>query len=287
MTQFPKSNNMDIFTLLLVQPLTNGLILFYKVLWNNLGLAILGFSIFLIFVMRPLTKPYLESMKKIKALEPQLAKLKKKYGSDKIKMSQAQGELYKQNKINPAGGCLPYLLQFVVLIALFRVFTATLASDANTTANVNKLLYTPLKFAQNEVLNTKFLYLDISKPDTFNLPGVPFALPGLFLILATLAQFLSVKITAPYLSAEKKVAKKTKSETDDMQVAMQQSMTYTLPLMTLVFGLRFPSGLALYWLVFSLVSVWQQVSMSGWGSLTPFISRLGLLQSTPGNEKRN
>jgi hypothetical protein len=42
--------------------------------------------------------------------------------------------------------------------------------------------------------------------------------------------------------------------------------------MTLIFGLRFPSGLALYWLVFSVVNVWQQVSMSGWGSLTPAIN---------------
>jgi YidC/Oxa1 family membrane protein insertase len=65
-----------------------------------------------------------------------------------------------------------------------------------------------------------------------------------------------------------------------MQVTMQKSMTYTLPLMTLVFGLRFPSGLALYWLVFSVVTVWQQVSMSGWGSLTPFVTRLGLVKST-------
>jgi YidC/Oxa1 family membrane protein insertase len=70
------------------------------------------------------------------------------------------------------------------------------------------------------------------------------------------------------------MAKKTKTGTDDMQVAMQSSMTYTLPLMTLIFGLRFPSGLALYWLVFSVVNVWQQVSMSGWGSLTPSVNLL-------------
>lgn len=271
---------MNIFTVLLVQPLTNGLILVYKLLGQNLGVAILVFSIVLIFIMRPLTKPYLESMKKIKALEPQLAKLRKKYGSDKLKMSQVQADLYKQNKINPAGGCLPYILQFIILIALFNVFTTTLAGNVNTTANVNKLLYTPLKFAETEVLNTRFLYLDISKPDTFNVPGIPFALPGAFLLLATIAQFLSVKITAPYLTAEEKLAKKTKGGADDMQTAMTQSMTYTLPLMTLIFGLRFPSGLALYWLVFSIVNVWQQVNMSGWGSLSPLVSRLGLLKYT-------
>jgi YidC/Oxa1 family membrane protein insertase len=278
---------MNIFTTILVQPLINGLVLFYKVLGQNLGVAILVFSVFLIFLMRPLTKPYLESMKKIKALEPQLAKLKKKYAGDKLKMSQAQADLYKQNKINPAGGCVPYLLQFAVLIALFNVFTTILAGNVDTAANVNKLLYAPLKLSENEILNTRFLYLNLSKPDTFSVPGIPFALPGIFLLLATVAQFLSVKITSPYLSAEQKVAQKTKTGSDDMQVAMQKSMTYTLPLMTLIFGLRFPSGLALYWLVFSLVNVWQQVGMSGWGSLTPLVSRLGLLKSHSGNEKNN
>ena len=54
----------NIFRLLLVQPLTNGLILFYNIFGANLGLAILGFSLFLIYVMRPLTKPYMESMKR-------------------------------------------------------------------------------------------------------------------------------------------------------------------------------------------------------------------------------
>lgn len=263
---------MNIFTVLLIQPLTNGLILFYKLLGNNLGLAILGFSVVLIYAMRPLTKPYMDSMKKIKAFEPQLAKLRKKYGNDKLGFSKAQADLYKENKINPAAGCLPYLLQFAIIIALFNVFTTTLG--ANSMGKVNNLLYPALKFENGSTLNTRFLYLDVSRPDSFKLPGVPFALPGFVLFLATIAQFLSAKITAPYIETEKKIAKKTKSESDDMQVAMQQSMTYTLPLMTLIFGLNFPSGLALYWLVFSIVNVSQQVSMNGWGSLTPQVRRL-------------
>jgi len=259
--------------------LINGLILFYKVLGGNLGVAIIFFSLFLVFIMRPLTKPYMESMKKIKALEPQLAKLKQKFGKDKMKMSQAQAELYKQNKINPMGGCLPYILQFVVLIALFGVFTITFPKNVNVatiTTDLNKRLYAPLQFPQGQTLNTKFLYLDISQPDKLNrlIPGIPDFVPGIFVILAALGQFLSVKIMAPYLSEEQKIAKKTKSQGDDMQVAMQSSMIYTLPLMTLVFGLQFQSGLALYWLVFSIMNVWQQVRMSGWGSLTPSVNLL-------------
>jgi YidC/Oxa1 family membrane protein insertase len=221
----------------------------------------------------------MESMKKIRALEPQLAKLKQKFGKDKLKMSQAQAELYKQNKINPAAGCLPYILQFVVLIALFGVFTKTFPKNVNVatiTTDLNNYLYAPLQFSQGQILNTKFLYLDISQPDKLNrlIPGIPDFIPGIFVILATLGQFLSVKIMAPYLSEEQKIAKKTKSQTDDMQVAMQSSMAYTLPLMTLYFGLQFQSGLALYWLVFSIVNVWQQVRMSGWGSLTPTVNLL-------------
>lgn len=265
---------MNIFTILLTQPLTNGLILFYKLLGNNLGLAILAFSVFLIFLLQPLTKPYMQSMKKIKQFEPQLSKLRKKYGTDKLGFSKAQADFYKENKVNPTAGCLPYLLQFAVLIALFQVFTSALSNEESATAKINNLLYPAVKFEEGVNLNTSFLYLNITKPDSFNLPGVPFALPGLFLILATVAQFLSAKITAPYIEAEKKAAKKTKQEGDDFQVAMQQSMTYTLPLMTLFFGLKFPSGLALYWLVFSAINVYQQVKMSGWGSLTPYVRKL-------------
>ena len=100
--------------------LLNGLILFYKFLGENLGVAIIIFSLVLVFSMRPLTKPYMESMKKIRALEPQLAKLRSKFGKDKMKMSQAQAELYKQNKINPMSGCLPYILQFVILLCALK-----------------------------------------------------------------------------------------------------------------------------------------------------------------------
>lgn len=262
----------NIFTTILVQPLTNGLILFYKYLGQNLGIAIILFSIFLIFALRPLTKPYMDSMKRIRDMEPQLAKLRKKYANDKMKLSQAQAELYKQNKINPTAGCLPYILQFLVLIALFQVFTVALSGQDIASGKLNQLLYAPLKFTDGQSLNTQFLYMDTTKPDTFHIPGITFGFPGLFLILATLAQFLSVKITTPYIAEEQKIAKKSKNELDDTQVMMQKSMTYMMPLMTLIFGLRLPSGLALYWLVYSIVNVWQQISASGWGSLTPAIN---------------
>lgn len=269
---------MNIFTTLLVQPLTNGLFFFYQIMGQNLGVAITTFSLALIFALRPLTRPYMDSMKKIKDLAPQVDKLKKKYGTDRLKFSQAQAELYKQKGINPSAGCLPYLLQIVILIALFNVFNTTLRSNGDTITKVNELLYPQLQLAQDSTLNSKFLFFDMTKPDTFNVPGLPFALPGILLILAALSQFVSVKVTAPYVAEEAKLAKKTKTQEDDIQVAMSQSMTYTMPLMTIFFGMSFPSGLALYWFIFSLVNTINQIKTSGWGGLTPFIRRLGLVK---------
>lgn len=246
-----------------------------------MGLAIVFFTIFLKVVLNPLTKPYTESMKKMKDLAPALSKLKERHAGDKVKLAQAQSELYKQNKVNPSAGCLPYLLQIVVLIAFFNVFSRTLYPKVDTISSFNKLLYKPLRFAENTTLNTKFLYLDVKIPDTVKLPFLPFMIPGPLLIGAALIQFLSAKVTSPLIKEEERIAKKTKQESDDMQVAMQKSMIYTFPLMTLVIGYQFPSGLALYWLMFSLAQTYQQIRSQGWGGLTPFAKRLGLIKSTP------
>ena len=176
---------MNIFQILLIQPLTNGLVLFYKLLNGNMGLSIVFFSIFLRIITIPLTKPYMKSMKKLKDFEPQLSKLKEKHKNDKKKLLEAQTEFYKQNGINPGGGCLPYLLQIAILIALFNVFNKVLASG-DIASKLNELLYQPLKLEEGHVIVTSFLYMDITKPDVFRIPGIPFNLPGPILILDTI-----------------------------------------------------------------------------------------------------
>lgn len=270
---------MNIFNTILIEPLANGLILFYRLLGSNMGLAIIGFSFALRLLLNPLTKPYIQSMKKMKEFEPQLAKLRERHKDDKKKLLEAQAEFYKQKGINPSAGCLPYLLQIIVLIALFNVFSRVLAPNGNAVSKFNELLYEPLRFKEGEALNTRFFYLDITKPDSFKFSFLPFSLPGPILILAAILQFASAKIMAPYQKFEEKIVKKTKGPADDMQLAMQRSMTYTFPLFTLIIGLSFPSGLALYWLLFSLWQLVQQYNTSGWGGLTPFLSRFGLLKS--------
>mgnify|MGYP001587000028 FL=1 len=268
---------MNIFDIILIQPLANGLVLFYKILGNNLGLAIIGFSVFLRFVLNPLTKPYMKSMKKIKEAEPQLNKLKEKYKNDKKGLVKAQSDFYKEKGINPGAGCLPYLLQIVVLIALFTVFTKVLVPGGEV-GKLNNILYEPLKFSSNETIRTKFLYLNLTKPDVFRIGGVPFPIPGPTLLLAAFLQLLSSMIMAPVVTLEQKIAAKTKKKEDDMQAAMQKSTMYTFPLFTIIFGMSFSSGLALYWAVFSAFQLIQQYQTSGWGGLTPWIEKTGLLK---------
>ena len=264
------------FTTLLKKPLANGLILFYNLLGQNLGLAIIVFSIFLRVILNPLTKPYMNSMKKMKDAGPQLEKLKKKYKNDPQKLMKAQSDFYKQKGINPGAGCLPYIFQIMILIAFFNVFTTVLVGNGEVVQKLNELLYAPLKLVQGGSLNTKFLYLNLTSPDTFVFFGL--TLPGPLLIMSAIAQLVSTQIMQPVTEASKKLAKKTLDKTDDMATSMQQSMIYMFPLMTLFIGLKFASGLVLYWLTFSLLQAFQQYKSYGWGGLTPWLKRFGLLK---------
>lgn len=265
---------MNIFETALIQPLANGLALFYQLLGQNMGLAIIGFSLVLRSVLTPLTKPYMESVKKMKEYAPQLNKLKKKYKDDRQKLLQAQADFYKSKGINPGGGCLPYLLQFVILIAFIRVFTRILSPEMDILSAFNELLYGPLKFSADAVINTRFLYLDLTKPDVINISGLPFPLPGPFVILAAFTQFVSVKIMSPVVEAQKERAKATPEASDDMQTAIQRTTVYTMPLLTLIFGINFSSGLILYWFTFSLFQTVQQFRSEGLGGLEPIVKRI-------------
>src|SRR3989344_5577359 len=155
---------MNIFTVLLTQPLANGLIIFYKI-FGNMGIAIIVFSLFLRFALSPLTKPYMESMKKMKSYQKDLNKLKLRHKGDKVKLAKAQADFYKEKGINPSAGCLPYILQIVVLLALFRLFMSILTPNVDTVAKFNEFLYEPLKIAQGETVNTYFLGRNIVEPD--------------------------------------------------------------------------------------------------------------------------
>lgn len=258
----------------LMQPLVNGLLLFYNISFQNLGLAIIALTIAIKVVLIPIVLPSAKSMQKMRDLGPEIAKLKKRHKDDKAKLMQAQADLYKEHGVNPAAGCLPQIVQIVVLIALFRVFINVLPSSGNEIEAVNKYAYPLLHISK--ALDTNFLYLNLIKPDVFHIPSFPFPVPGPFLLVAALLQFLSSKMMMPFVEKEKEVAEKTPGGGDDIAVAMQQQSLYMFPLLTIVAGINFASGLVLYWTASSLAQAVQQYFISGWGGLTPWIKRLKL-----------
>ncbi len=89
---------------------------------GNWGLAIIIITLIIKGLMYPLTKAQYTSMAKMRDLAPKMAQLKERYGDDRQKMSQATMEMYRKEKVNPAGGCLPLLLQMPIFLALYWVF---------------------------------------------------------------------------------------------------------------------------------------------------------------------
>jgi YidC/Oxa1 family membrane protein insertase len=96
------------------------------------------------------------------------------------------------------------------------------------------------------------------------------------LLAAALVQLASAKMMAPAVAAAKEKAAKTPEKSDDMMAGMQSQMTYLFPLMTIFIGYSFPSGLILYWFIFSLSNAIQQYFIGGWGGLEPWLRKLNL-----------
>ncbi|MGL4910081.1 MAG: YidC/Oxa1 family membrane protein insertase, partial [Cetobacterium sp.] len=97
------------------------ILIFINGITGNFGLAIIGLTILIKIILLPLTLKQDKSMKKMKQIQPLLEEYKEKYGNDKTLLNQKTMELYKEKNVNPAGGCLPLIVQLPILWALFGV----------------------------------------------------------------------------------------------------------------------------------------------------------------------
>jgi len=237
---------------ILIQPLTNALV-FLTGIFGSLGWAIIILTIFIRLLLLPLLLPTLKSSQKIKKIAPELEKLKKKYRQDKTKLAQAQMALYQKEGINPASGCLPTIIQMIILIALYQVFIKALNPDYYE--QLKNLLYPFVKMPSGGI-NLSFWYLNLNKPDLIG------KIPGFFLVTAAIFQLLTSKLTSPAVQIQDKAAKKTPEKSDDMAVMMQKQFLFTMPLMTIFIGFTLPAGVTLYWFTSSLVGLIQQYLVS-------------------------
>jgi len=189
----------------------------------NWGFVIIIFSIIIKIALHPLTRSSMKSMKKMQALQPMIKEIQEKHKDDPTKMGQAVTGLYKEYGVNPAGGCLPMLLQMPIMYALYAMFRS--AIDLRQAAFVGWIT-------------------DLSVPDV--LFSLPFHLPlfgikdlsGIALLMG-ITMFVQQKMTV-------------------MSDPRQKMMAWMMPIMfTLLFN-SFPSGLNLYYAVFNVLAIVQQ-----------------------------
>lgn len=256
----------NLFNTLLTNPLLNLMVWFYQ-LTGNLGIAIIVITLLIKIALIPAMMPSIRSMKKQRELKPELDAIKKKY-TDKKKQAEMQMELFKKHKINPAAGCSTQILMILVLIALYNVIRK-FSIEGNILEINNHLYFDSLKLLADHTLNTKFLYLDLTKADPFYIVA----------ILSGVLQFISSKMMIPTIKQGEKLAEKTPDKADDMAFIMQQQTTYMLPIMNVVIGLTLPAGIMLYILASTAFSIVQNYFVYGWGDLEPFIKKLSFLKN--------
>ena len=189
------------------------------------GWAIVLFALLVKLVLWPLTAVSYRSQARMKELQPQMAAIKEKYGDDPQKQQEATMKMYREAGVNPLGGCLPMLLQYPILIAMWRFFQSTLVLRGES-----------------------FLWAaDLSAPDPvlqlpFTIPFVGDFLAG-FTILMAATMVISMRLSGAGGAAAG---------------TQQKVIMYMMPLIFFLFFNRFPSGLSLYYLAFNVFSIVQQ-----------------------------
>lgn len=238
----------NLFHLILTQPLFNVLVFFYNTIaFNDFGLAIIFITVFIRLILWPMNQKAIKSQRELQDIQPKIKEVQNKYKDKKEEQAKALMELYKSNKVNPFGGCLPILVQLPILIALYSVFLNGLKLDY--LSNLYSFISNPI------IINPSFLGL--------------FDLSSRSIILALVAgglQFIQSKMILP--KVDLKGAPKRSDEAIAQMVSKQT--LYFLPLITVVISWRLPAGLPLYWAVTTLFTIFQQsVIMRNWNKNMP------------------
>jgi len=216
------------FLYFITKPLFFGIDYFFNLL-GNYGLAIIAITICIRLAFFPLANFSFRSMAKMKALQPEMVRLKELHKDDKMKLQQEMMALYKKEKVNPMSGCLPILVQIPVFFALYKVLFVTI-----------------------EMRQMPFYgwIHDLSERDPtslFNLFGLlPYDVPS-FLVIGAWPIAMGVSMWIQQ--------KLNPAPTD----AMQAKIFMFFPLFLTVILAPFPSGLVIYWTVNNILTMAQQV----------------------------
>lgn len=228
-------------------------LLFLTQMTGSLGNAIIAFSIALRLLMLPLVVSSHKQMDRMRRLQPRLNKLKEEYKNDAAGLQKAQSALMKSENVNPVAGCLPQIVQLVVLIMLYRVLVHVF-----TDGGVNGV-----------ELSTGYLWFDLRYPDSTYV--IPF--------LAGITQFILSFMMMPKHLMEKKKTTEQKTDMAQMGEDMQRQMVFMLPVMTTLSLIMFklPSGLGLYWVASTISTLVQQYFLSGLGAAEKYVAYIPMV----------
>ena len=243
----------DIWNLIIIQPMINSLVLLYSIFFLNFGVAIMIFTMIIRAVMIPLTVRQSHSLKRMTDLQPKLKEIQERHAKDRQKLSSETMRIYKENGVNPIGCLGPLVIQFPIWIGLFQAINQTLPSTPERLVGLSQHLYDWLPRVQQVIpINNSFLWVDLSLPDPT--PVMP--------VLVGLSMWLTQKMTMM-------------PSADPRQAQTNKMMLWMMPLMFGFFTTTFPSGLAVYWIVSNVIGIVIQGFVTGWKPLTDLLKFRG------------
>ncbi len=236
-------------------------------LTGDIGIAIIAVTLIIKTILIPLFRAQIVSQRRMQMLQPEIKALQVKFKGNRTKVNEETMRLYRERGVNPASGCLPSILQLFLLLPIYSVINTGLAAPDISSA---------LQFLGQPVLHIVCQApgtlqpcidptvwwlggMDAHHPEVlFYLPTLPiigrFGLSALA-VVASILQLIQTRMMTP--------------RTTDAQAQSQQRIFMILPLFSIIYGSFLPSGLFLYWIVFTAYSIVQQYLIVGWGSLFP------------------
>lgn len=227
---------------------------------HSLGWAVIIITFLIRLILLFPQHQMLVNNKKMQLIQPKIKEIQEKYKWDQAKIGMEMLELYKKEKVNPMGSCLPLLIQMPILIGLYWIITSV--TDPSNNYYIYSFLYHP---DFNFWLISQYFY-------GLNLQQIGGKIGLLFALAIGLTQWLQAKLSFSYANVtpapkaeEKKVIEKKEdgsytspeSFLPDPKM-MQNMMLYFLPLMIAVTAFYFPMGVGLYWLIGTVFVIIQQ-----------------------------
>ncbi len=246
-------------------------LVFFEQLTQNMVVAIIITTLLVRLLLVPLYRKQIVSQKRMQLVGPELKEIQRRYKGDRVKIQQATSEFYKERGINPASGCLPLILQLVLLIPMYTVFRDGL-QNYNPSAMLNVFgiqLITiqppcdPVPVIVNGIvqpcINSNFFGIDLSQPSVlFTTPILGIGISVLAIISAGL-QMVQSRMTLPPAG----------TGVDDQNTRIQRQTMLFVPLISIFYGGFLPAGLFIYWIVSTIFSIVQQYLILGWGGMFP------------------